>query len=315
LSQKVAEAADYQLFGLRIRSEIPLPELFRASGGGDPDVTISRALVAEAATPGLQVQGAALLLTVPEVGRYRIEAGRKIIVDAEANVADRNLRLFLLGSAFGALLHQRGLLPLHANAVEVDGRAVAFMGESGAGKSTLAAWFHDRGHRVVADDVCVIRFDGDTAIAQPGLPRLRLWDEALEATGRNAADFMRSYIGDETFNKYDVPIGVQTAADREIPLAAAYVLDRGERMAVRPLQGIDAAEAVFAHTYRGGFISAAKSEQSHWDACVRLVRDTPLFHVSRVWGLDQLDEQSRMMMEHIRQLPSKAVDGTPQASP
>ena len=63
----------------------------------------------------------------------------------------------------GAALHQRGILPLHANAVEIDHRAVAFMGASGAGKSTLAAWFHDQGYPILADDVCVIRADDGAA--------------------------------------------------------------------------------------------------------------------------------------------------------
>ena len=83
----------------------------------------------------------------------------EIVAEPRQGVPDSNVRLFLLGSAMGALLHQRGLLPLHTNAVEVGGRAFAFMGKSGAGKSTLAAWFHDRGFRIVADDVCVVGFD------------------------------------------------------------------------------------------------------------------------------------------------------------
>ena len=198
---------DYRVFGLKIRSELPLPELFSAGDAAAPDILIRSGSVPAAGEPGLKAEGDSLVLTIQDVARYRVNGGREIIVDAEPGVPEGNLRLFLLGSAFGALLHQRQLLPLHANAVEVEGKAVAFMGESGAGKSTLAAWFHDRGHRVVADDVCVVRFDEQgRALAQPGLPRLRLWDEAMEATGRNAADFARSYSGDETFNKFDVPI-------------------------------------------------------------------------------------------------------------
>ena len=81
---------------------------------------------------------------------------RKLSAD---NVPDANIRLYLLGSAMGVLLHQRGLLPLHANAVEIDGKAFAFMGASGSGKSTLAAWFHDHGYRIIADDVCAVRFE------------------------------------------------------------------------------------------------------------------------------------------------------------
>ena len=78
------------------------------------------------------------------------------------------------------ILHQRSLLPLHANAMVVEGRAIGFMGHPGAGKSTLAAWFHDRGFDVLADDVCVVTPGPDgRPLAHPGIPRLRLWREAL----------------------------------------------------------------------------------------------------------------------------------------
>ena len=125
------------------------------------------------------MEGGALLV-VDKTARYFVADGSRIVVQPEEGASSRNVRLFLLGSAFGLLLHQRGLLPLHANAVEIDGRAVAFAGGPGAGKSTLAAWFSDRGFALIADDVAVIDFEGKTPIIQPGLPRLRLWERAIE---------------------------------------------------------------------------------------------------------------------------------------
>ena len=97
--------------------------------------------------------------------------GNQIVIDAAPDATDRNVRLFLLGSALGALLHQRGLLPLHANAIDLGGGAVAFSGHSGAGKSTIAAWFHDRGHRILADDVCVVGFDQSGRALVHAVPR------------------------------------------------------------------------------------------------------------------------------------------------
>ena len=154
---------------------------------------------------------------------YAVLEGRRIIVDPADGADPRNVRLYLLGSAMGLLLHQRGVLPLHANAVEIDGQAFAFMGPSGAGKSTLAAWFHDQGLRVVADDVCAVHFDAQLRpwVSQ-GLPRLRLWKSALEATGRSDGHFQRSYAGDEQWDKFDVPLVQPDEAQR--PVAAGRYL-------------------------------------------------------------------------------------------
>jgi hypothetical protein len=294
--------SDYSVFGLRVRSRVPLPELFAADGEGEPDVTIALGAVPEAdgVQPGLWPMDGALLLVVRDVGRYRIEAGRRIIIEPQPEVPERNVRLFLLGSAFGALLHQRGLLPLHANAVEIDRSAVAFMGPSGAGKSTLAAWFHDQGYRVIADDVCVIGFDDQgRPFAAPGLPRLRLWAEALELMGRGTEGFQRSYIAAaEQLEKFDVPIDTNSAAVKQIELSALYLLEQSESYSVERLRGIDAAEAIFANTYRGMFVVTAGGQQSHWQSVVRLVETIPVFRASRLWNLADLDSQSRALLEH-----------------
>lgn len=69
----------------------------------------------------------------------------------------------------------RGMVPLHACAVEVDGKAVLIAGPSGAGKSTLTAGLILAGSRFLADDLTVVsvRANGQMRIA-PGRPTMRL---------------------------------------------------------------------------------------------------------------------------------------------
>ena len=298
----------YSIFGLRIRSEVPLGEYFpQLPQDVPPDVEIreDRIDAAEVERAGYsQVEGGTLL-TVPRVGRFLIRDGREITVDPAPESSPRNLRVFLLGSAFGALLHQRGLLPLHANAVEVDGNAVAFCGHSGAGKSTIAAWFMDRGHRVLADDVCVIAFDpGGQALAYPGIPRLRLWREALEASGRTAVGYERSFEGAD---KYDVPTA-QERPDEPLPLSRIYLLGKATedepKGRILRLGGVEAIDALVSNTYRGGYLSMIGRTGEHLMACVRIARAVPIFRAHRTWGFDDFDPQARLLAEHARSADS-----------
>ena len=133
----------YTAFGLCIAAEFPCPELTPA--GGRPDVLIRYGVVpatlAVAKKTGVRYQAAPgqLLLTVDGVARFLVQDGKEIIVERAPESDDDSLRLFLLGSALGALLQQRGMLTLHSSAIEVDGGCVGFLGHSGVGKSTLAA--------------------------------------------------------------------------------------------------------------------------------------------------------------------------------
>ncbi len=296
--------SSYSVFGLVIASEIGLAELEPADPGATPDAVVRHGAVAlPEANPGYSAAEEGTLLTVPKVGRYLISGGREILVDPAHGASERNVRLFLLGSAFGALLHQRGLLPLHANAIEIEGRAFAFCGHSGAGKSTVAAWFHDRGHRILADDVCVIGFDEvGGALAFPGIPRLRLWREALEASGREADAFTRSF---DDLDKYDVPTG-REAASAPLPLGAIYLLRKAEEGAapaeITRLIGVDAVETLVSNTYRGAYLRTIGRTGEHLAACLRVARAVPVFRAERAWGFDLFEAQASRLEAHARTL-------------
>jgi hypothetical protein len=296
----VSEAGfTYSLFGLDIRSDIALPGVPAAAPVGD-EIRISQGTLPDGlpSVSGYVATEQGTVLTVPRVGRYLIRDGRTILVERDAGASDRNLRLFLLGSAFGALLHQRGLLPLHANAIDIGGRVIAFCGHSGAGKSTIAAWFHDRGYKVLADDVCVVAFDAGRPLAFPGPPRLRLWREALEASGRIPEDYDPSF---DDQAKYDVPTRHATRSD-PLPLDRIYMLRRApEEMpqtSFGRLRGVDAVDALVSNTYRGSYLRSIGQTHTHLMTCVRLAEAVPVFSAERVWGFDSFAQQAELLERH-----------------
>ena len=295
-------SADYRIFGLNVRSGVLLPELAPRPFSAEPDVSIAQGTIAadHSLGDGMHSVDGAAVLVVGGVGRYLIEGGARIVVEPAAGADERNVRLFLLGSAFGVLIHQRGLLPLHANAIEIDGRAIAFTGAPGAGKSTLAAWFHDRDYSILADDVCVVRLDSKhRPVAVPGLPRLRLWREALEASGRVVGSYQRSFLGDDDWDKYDVPLDSERVAAGEAQLAAVYLLERGPELRIEPLNGLDAAQVLIENTYRGEYIPAVGDAERHWRTCVELAKRVPVFRVEREWQLSTFDRQVREVLLHV----------------
>jgi hypothetical protein len=291
----------YSIFGFVIASDLELPELRPiAARATDPDIVISIGDIADPErAPGLYKRDKGAMLNIDNVARFAISGGARILVEPLPGTPLANIRLFLLGSAMGMLIHQRGLLPLHGNAIEIDGRAFAFVGHSGAGKSTLAAWFHDHGYRILSDDVCVVRFDADgRPMLDAGIPRLRLWREAIEASGRVADAYQRSFAGDEAQDKYDVPVAAAATVDRALPLAAVYALRRGDALKINRLGPVDSAEVLFANTYRGGYLDQTATNARHWEACLDVIRRVRVFDLVRPWDLGALGKHASTIARH-----------------
>jgi hypothetical protein len=294
----------YSLYGLTIASDLVLPELARAPQGQAPDVRIRLGRLADGlpTEPGLHRLGPSTLLNIAEAGRYCCVGPDELRVEPLPGVPDGNVRLFLLGSALSLVLHRRGLLPLHGNAVAIDGRAFVFLGPSGSGKSTLAAWFHDRGYPIVADDVAVVAFDPEgRAQVPPGLPRLRLWRDVVERTGRDAATLQRSFAADDDYDKFDVPASAMT--DGPLALAGVLLLERGEATSLNGVSGAAAVATLFANIYRGEFLSG-DAGAVQWRNCVRVARDHRIMTWRRRWSVGGYDEEVERLLSLLRATPA-----------
>ena len=296
----------YSHFGLTIESAIALPELVPAGGGQAANIAIrleTGPWIESAGNHVLVERGESSLLTVDGVAQFEVDrSGENLMVRPCEGVPPRNLRLYLLGSAMGLVLHRRGLLPLHCNAVEINGAGFAFAGHSGAGKSTLAAWLLDHGFGHLADDVSVVRDEGDGRFRlYPGISRLRLYDAPLRRTGRDPRDFELSFLTQEEVDKFDVPVA---STGRSSPLAAIFLLDRGGEVSFERLSGAEAVEALMANTYRGAFLTTPDQRRRHWGQCVAIVRSVPVLRFTRRWDEAFLDEDARWLCAQLTEWPS-----------
>lgn len=193
------------------------------------------------------------LLRVRRVAQYLVRDGAEIVVDPVPGSETDAVRLFLIRTAFGALLHQRGILPLHASGIATPQGAMVFAGRSGSGKSTLAAVFQRRGYGVIADELCAVRVD-EPPLVQPASPHLMLWADAL---GRFEIETIGLRRARPELQKYWLPLG-HAFAREPLPVNTVFFLTNGGKLELEPLDGRDKVMALAGNTYRRLFSSDMK---------------------------------------------------------
>ena len=295
----------YTLNGLRISSELPLPELSSDPHGFcAPQISIRMQKLPETASKEIenchdnQATNQSYLMHIPGVAHYLISNGEEILVNPVSGSSKQEVRLFLLGSAFGVLLHQRGILPLHASAIKVDNRCIAFIGDSGAGKSTLAAFLHKKGYPVISDDVCAISFDENgMPLAWPGFPRLKLWSDALQSLQYNPETLVRDSVQED---KYHISL-CDEAVSNPLPLTDIYELNEnknGQPNGIEPLQGQSAMRILLNNVYRAELLNTNQMRINIFQHCATIASSTNIFRFSREKGFDKMDKILLQLQTH-----------------
>lgn len=250
----------YLAYGLRIHTDLECPELrSHFIETENPDVTVqllpaSTEELDSLETSGYEVQPRVFRMHVPGVAQYRVEDGSRILITPFPNAQAEELRLFLLGSAMGALLYQRGLFPLHGSAVETSWGAMVFVGAQGAGKSTLAAEFHRKGYRLLSDDVCAVESTPEGLRILPALVQFRLCSDAYERLGApKGARF--------SVDKFVVPMG-EGYCTHPLPLRAIHILSDHDSSTPKfeVLHGFDRVQRLLENLYRPHFLKGQNTQ-------------------------------------------------------
>ena len=273
----------YTAYGLQIDSELPLPGL--PPGSSLPaDVKIRYGSVPNNLPEPIGNGGYfeathdTFLFRVKYIGRYLVEKGESITIDRLPDSHEDVLRTYLMGSAFGALMHQRRLLVMHASSIQTAQGAVLFVGRSGHGKSTLLAALVKRGYAMLSDDVTVIDMECQSGpVAFPSFPSMRLGTETAARIGREVASLPLVRYTD----KRVVP--VENFCAEPLPVHAVYALGVSEAPGIRveqtePLQRFT---IVANNTYRYEFLETLGLRQVHFQAASRLAQAMQVYQIKR----------------------------------
>lgn len=288
-----------QAFGLRFQTDrAPFAELAAAPQDDTPRRDGGTVCIRWGETPaslpepfharGLyQARPDALLLTVPDVGRYHVVKDC-ITVSPAPEASDETVRLFLFGSAVGTVLHLNQVLALHGSAVRLpDGGVAVFTGVSTAGKSTLAAALAAKGYAAMADDIVAVHFDGaGQAWVHPGLCRTKLWNDALALLDlqKDSGQQVRPHL-----EKYSMPMQAWGQPERLTHVYELLPVERGD-LTIQSVKGLEKLKLLDRQTFRPNFVEAMGLKPGHLQRLGRLAPQVQTAQITRPRGLPTLDQ-------------------------
>lgn len=322
---------NYRIYGLHISSSRPL-SLLPAQPASHPDLTIQWT-TDNSLTPDVSLEWKQIL-TRELKNRNGITFWRadnkdgtftKLRYDTESAFIDflldpskqtlwiihderesqNDLQSYLVGPAMGCVLRIRGNVCLHASVVNIDGHAVAIMGNKKAGKSTNAASLAQFGAPVLSDDMAVLTRQDNTFIVHPGYPQVRLWQSSIEALYGENQSLPKVYTHRD---KRYVHLGVDgntegTFWTKPLPLAAIYFLgELNELDSIPFIKEISPKMKLMTlvqNTF-GSYVVTDDLRQKEFEVLAQITKTIPIRCLMFGHDLSTLPAQSKIIIEDFR---------------
>jgi hypothetical protein len=219
--------------------------------------------------PMMRIDGrgeAGFEVQAPRHGRHLVSADGSLVHSVLPDDGSRRWERLLAAQVLPLAAALQGLEPLHASAVALGDRAVAFVAPSGVGKTSIAARLVAEGATLVADDVLAVEPLGDELLAHPGVGLLNM----------PGADGEKMQVAVIT-------------ADAPVPLDAVYFLctgDEGDRLRIDAERG-PAAQRLLATTFLR-YLRSPERLVVHLDVCARIGTTVPAFELVLPTGVSPL---------------------------
>ena len=263
----------YGVYGALLRSQIELSLLeYPSANGLRIDVLVAAASFFSAAVDGVRLernrlspfeyahlQDGSSYVRWEGLGEFLVASdGSRIACRRFDEAQGEAFQVYLLGQALSFALVKNGLEPLHATCVVINGEVVVLLGDSGFGKSSLAACFLHAGHRLLTDDLLVLRESPAGLLAYPGPPRIKLFPGMAR---RFLGPIGKAIPMNSRSHKLVIPLPEDKICTTPAPVRAVYAIESprlGSEPGIRiaPLSSREAFVTLINNTFNYVIVSA-----------------------------------------------------------
>ena len=298
----------YDVFGGTLRSELQIDEL-PSAGAQAPDWTL-RVIDAIAPKPKGESLGSDVVhgdtrvhgyreadgfsLVFDDTGRFDVSAdGSEITWHRPPDVALPAVQADITSRVMALALHAGGVFTLHASAVSVAGRGLAFLGPKYHGKSTICSALVLEGARALSDDTVPVHAGAEPTLS-PGVPKLRLWtDAAARLFGTDEEPRLRKRIMDH-LDAHQVETGA-------VAFSAAYILNPvtelpdGAAAQRERLDTVRATMSLVMHSKLGAVLAGSESAVV-LSRAAEIASVVPVYALHVVRDLERIDEVAQRLV-------------------
>lgn len=292
----------YSAFGGVLASSIQFPELpsigsaatptwllTKGVGGAPPQsiIPIGEESLEAGASVRLGRVPAGLRVEFSDSGVFDLfDSSRRIVWYPHENSNEELARLDFLGRVLAVAAHDQGKVTLHASAVTIGGKAIAFLAAKGSGKSTLALSLIERGAKLLTDDTLPV--DSERR-AHPGVHSVRVWGDSVQRF-RSLGSAQQGLASKYTMTALDAS-RLQYDA---VPLAAVYALmpQVGDGVPLVERVGLGATAAtimMMQHSKLGPLLGGAESRVV-FDRCSAIAESIPAYQLNVARDLSRVSE-------------------------
>ena len=220
----------YRLYGLTVASQIKIPDAECATlsdTNRDADVMVTLNHVPDFSTHETLVKltdAWYYAVSNPQLFfmhcygfDFEISNGSTIKVDTHnMTIEGTNLIAYILGSSFGVIGIQRGLIPIHGASIVTKDSVAIITGYTGSGKSAILSALTQLGYQYLADDVSMIATVGGVPFVIPSYPQRKTAITAAEEIGEDISSTIP--ILEDGRNKYAIR-KTSEWLEKELPLS------------------------------------------------------------------------------------------------
>ena len=271
----------YKIYGISLESELQLPSLV-SSKGAEAEVCIKYGKL-PSHLPSIREKGLYFesspndfLFKFQHIAKYRIQNGTRIEIEIFDDSRLELVKMILLGTVMGILLHQRGIVPIHGSAIHTTNGAYIFSGPSTIGKSSLLAWFIKLGFNAIADDIAAIK-PVNKPILYHGIPQLKLWIDVLDYCNLEKETKIRPEL-----EKYRLSITEQFIQEETI-VGIIFILEKTNtsEFSHEELYGSAKVSALIRNTYRNRFVNGLGLQEVLLNNIIAIAKHTLVVKVYR----------------------------------